>query len=62
MNGPAPPVTGGATLNSTGFGVRVTLEHDISAGLEYAKVLSKIANNDNGHLTSRILFNAGWRF
>jgi hypothetical protein len=25
-------------------------------------VLSKIDNNDNGHLTSRILFNAAWRF
>lgn len=55
-------VLGGATLSSTGFGVRAQLPHEISAGLEFAQTLSSLANNDNGKLTSRVLFNAGVRF
>jgi hemolysin activation/secretion protein len=55
-------VTGGATLSSTGFGVRAQLPHEISAGLEFAQTLSSLASNDDGRLTSRILFNAGIRF
>jgi hemolysin activation/secretion protein len=54
--------TGGTHLSSTGVGVRVTLPHDISAGLEVAQTLSRLANNDNGRLGSRLLFNAGIRF
>jgi hemolysin activation/secretion protein len=55
-------VTGGATLSSTGFGVRAQLPHEISAGLEFAQTLSSLAANDDGRLTSRVLFNAGIRF
>jgi hemolysin activation/secretion protein len=55
-------VSGGATLSSTGFGVRAQLPHEISAGLEFAQTLSSLASNDDGRLTSRILFNAGIRF
>jgi hemolysin activation/secretion protein len=55
-------VNGGATLSSTGFGVRAQLPHEISAGLEFAQTLSSLASNDDGRLTSRILFNAGIRF
>jgi hemolysin activation/secretion protein len=55
-------VLGGATLSSTGFGVRAQLPREISAGVEFAQTLSSLANNDNGRLTSRILFNAGIRF
>jgi hemolysin activation/secretion protein len=55
-------VSGGATLSSAGFGMRVQLRHEVSAGLEFAQTLSSLANNDNGRLTSRILFNAGIRF
>jgi hypothetical protein len=42
--------------------MRVQLRHEVSAGLEFAQTLSSLANNDNGRLTSRILFNAGIRF
>jgi hypothetical protein len=42
--------------------VRAQLPHEISAGLEFAQTLSSLANNDDGRLTSRILFNAGIRF
>ena len=55
-------VLGGATLSSTGVGVRAQLPYEISAGVEFAQTLSSLANNDNGRLTSRILFNAGIRF
>jgi hemolysin activation/secretion protein len=55
-------VTGGSSLSSTGFGVRVGLEHDISADLEFAQTLSHLANNDNGRLGARILFNTAIRF
>jgi hemolysin activation/secretion protein len=55
-------VTGGSTLSSAGFGVRAQLPYDVSAGLEFAQTLSRLAANDNGRLTSRVLFNAGVRF
>jgi hemolysin activation/secretion protein len=53
---------GGATLSSTGFGVRAQLPHGVGLGLEFAQTLSRLTSNDNGKLTSRILFNAGVRF
>lgn len=55
-------VTGGPTLSSVGFGMRIQLPHEVSAGLEFAQTLSSLASNDNGRLTSRVLFNAGMRF
>ncbi len=55
-------VTGGATLSSAGFGMRAQLPHEVSAGLEFAQTLSHLANNDDGRLTSRVLFNLGVRF
>jgi hemolysin activation/secretion protein len=55
-------IVGGSSLASTGFGVRVALPYDISTGLEFAQTLSRLAANDNGQLTSRILFNIAKRF
>jgi hemolysin activation/secretion protein len=54
--------TGGTHLSSTGLGLRITLPHQISAGLEVAHTLSRLAGNDDGKLGSRLLFNAGIRF
>ena len=34
----------------------------LGGGLEFAQTLSRLANNDNGRLTSRVLFNAAVRF
>ena len=55
-------IVGGSSLASTGFGVRVMLPYDISTGLEFAQTLSHVAANDNGQLTSRVLFNIAKRF
>jgi hemolysin activation/secretion protein len=55
-------VTGGNSLSSGGAGVRITLPYQISAGIEYAQQFSHLANNDNGHIGGRVLFNAAMRF
>jgi hemolysin activation/secretion protein len=54
--------TGGSTLASAGVGIRAQLPSDVSLGIEFAKILSRITNNDNGRLSSRILFSAAKRF
>lgn len=56
------PVTGGSTLSSAGVGVRTQLPSDITVGVEWAKILSRVTNNDNGQLSSRVLFSAAKRF
>jgi len=40
----------------------LSLPHEVSVGLEFAQTLSRLDNNDNGKLSSRVLFNAGIRF
>jgi hemolysin activation/secretion protein len=55
-------VTGGNSLSSAGGGVRFGLPYNISAGIEYAQQFSHLANNDNGHIGGRVLFNAAMRF
>src|SRR2546430_775483 len=52
----------GLALHSTGAGVRVGLEHGISAGVEYARTLTAVPGSDNGSLKSKVLFNAAVRF
>jgi hemolysin activation/secretion protein len=52
----------GQALHSTGAGIRVGLEHGISAGVEYARTLSPVLGSDNGSLKSKVLFNAAVRF
>jgi hemolysin activation/secretion protein len=54
--------SGGSTLSSTGLGIRAQLPQDVTLGLEFAKILSRVANNDNGRLSSRLLFSAAKRF
>jgi hemolysin activation/secretion protein len=52
----------GLALHSTGAGIRVGLEHGISAGVEYARTLTPVPGSDNGSLKSKVLFNAAVRF
>jgi hemolysin activation/secretion protein len=52
----------GLALHSTGAGVRVALEHNISLGLEYARTLTAVPGSDNGSLKSKVLFNGAIRF
>jgi len=52
----------GLALHSTGAGVRVSLEHNITAGVEYARTLTAVPGSDNGSLKSKVLFNAAVRF
>ena len=52
----------GLALHSTGAGVRVALEHNITAGVEYARTLTAVPGSDNGSLKSKVLFNAAVRF
>jgi hemolysin activation/secretion protein len=52
----------GLALHSTGAGVRVGLERNISLGLEYARTLTAVPGSDNGSLKSKVLFNGAIRF
>ena len=52
----------GFALHSTGAGVRVALEHNITAGVEYARTLTAVPGSDNGSLKSKVLFNGAIRF
>lgn len=52
----------GLALHSTGAGIRVGLEHNITAGVEYARTLTAVPGSDNGALKSKVLFNAAVRF
>ncbi len=52
----------GLALHSAGAGIRVGFEHNISAGVEYARTLTAVPGSDNGSLKSKVLFNAAVRF
>jgi len=50
------------SLMSTGFGARAALLQTVTGGIEFARELRGVPNNDGGRLDSRILFNAAIRF
>ena len=52
----------GLALHSTGAGVRVGLDHDISTGVEFAHTLTAVPGSDNGSKKYKVLFNAAVRF
>ena len=52
----------GLALHSTGAGIRFALEHNISAGVEYARTLTAVPGSDSGSVKSKVLFNAAVRF
>jgi hemolysin activation/secretion protein len=53
---------GGSALASAGVGLRAQLPSGVTLGVELAKILSRVTNNDNGRLSSRLLFSASKRF
>jgi len=55
-------LSAGSALSSAGIGVRATLVHGITTGLEYAKTLTRLMTNDNGELTGRVLFSAAVQY
>ncbi len=55
-------LSAGDALSSAGVGVRATLFHGLTMSLEYAKTLTRLTTNDNGNLTSRVLFSAAAQF
>lgn len=55
-------LTAGSSLSSAGVGLRATLAHGVSAGIEYAKTLTRLQTNNNGNLTGRVLFTAALQF
>ena len=52
----------GLALHSTGGGVRVGLDHDISTGVEFAHTLTAVPGSDSGSKKYKVLFNAAVRF
>jgi len=52
----------GLALHSTGAGVRVGLDHNISTGVEFAHTLTAVPGSDNGTKRYKVLFNAAVRF
>ena len=52
----------GLAMHSTGAGVRVALERNITLGVEYARTLTAVPGSDNGSLKSKVLFNGAIRF
>ncbi|HEV8016195.1 MAG TPA: ShlB/FhaC/HecB family hemolysin secretion/activation protein [Stellaceae bacterium] len=52
----------GASLSSAGLGLRARFPHQVSAGIEYAKTLTRLAANDDGNLTSRVLVDLSVRY
>jgi len=52
----------GQGIWSAGVGVRVSLPHNITAGVEFARTLISVPGSDDGHTTSKALFNAAVRF
>lgn len=47
---------------STGIGVRFSMEHNITGGVEFAHTLRAVPGSDNGHRTSKLLVNGAIRF
>ena len=52
----------GFAMHSTGAGIRVGFDRNITAGVEYARTLTAVPGSDNGSLKSKVLFNAAVRF
>jgi hemolysin activation/secretion protein len=52
----------GFALYSTGGGVRVGLDHNISTGVEFAHTLAALPGSDSGSKKYKVLFNAAVRF
>jgi hemolysin activation/secretion protein len=52
----------GLALHSTGGGVRVGLDHNVSTGLEFAHTLTAVPGSDSGSKKYKVLFNAAVRF
>lgn len=53
---------GGLAVASTGLGVRVTLPHNLTMGVEGARTLKAVPGSDSGHEATKLLFNAAARF
>jgi hemolysin activation/secretion protein len=51
-----------SSIASTGLGVRTVLFEDVSAGIELARTLIAVPGSDNGERTTKLLFNAAFRF
>jgi len=52
----------GFAMHSTGAGIRVGFDHNLTAGLEYARTLTPVPGSDNGLVKSKVLLNAAIRF
>jgi hemolysin activation/secretion protein len=50
------------SINSTGFGVRLSLPDDIAVNLEFAHTLEGVPTSDNGRIGSKLYFGAAMRF
>jgi hemolysin activation/secretion protein len=53
---------GGLAVASTGLGVRLTLPHNLTMGVEGARTLKAVPGSDSGHEATKVLFNAAARF
>jgi len=53
---------GGLAVASTGLGVRLTLPHNLTMGVEGARTLKVVPGSDSGHEATKVLFNAAARF
>lgn len=53
---------GGLAIASTGLGVRLTLPHNLTMGVEGARTLKTVPGSDSGHAATKVLFNAAARF
>ena len=56
-----PTAPGNSRLSSVGAGVRFGLIHEISGGIEVAKELLGVSDNDNGRHSARLLLTLGVR-
>ena len=50
------------SIASTGGGIRFWFPYDIAAAVELARTLEDVPGSDNGHKTTKVLFNAAVRF
>src|SRR5207244_172189 len=50
------------SINSTGFGVRLSLPQDVSVNLEFAHTLEGVPTSDNARTGSKLYLSAGIRF
>jgi len=50
------------SISSTGGGIRFWFPYDIAAAVEIARTLEAVPGSDNGHKTTKVLFNGAVRF